>query len=204
MPLSERFCEALAYAARLHARQQRKVFHQPYVGHVMAVSAVVLHYGGSEDEAIAALLHDAAEDQGGAATLAEIGERFGAEVARIVAGCSDTLVSPKPPWRERKERHVAKMRQADDSIRLVAAADKLDNARTLVDEYRRCGERLWENFRGGRAGTLWYYRAMIDALAHPAAAAQVLRLLEEVARVVGQLEQLAGPSAGTAVNEPTA
>ena len=164
MMLSPRFNEALSYAAALHAQQRRKLSGEPYLAHLLAVAALVMEHGGSEDEAIAALLHDAVEDQGGLPTLDEIRRRFGSTVADIVEGCTDAVVSPKPPWRQRKEAYLARLHNASASIRLVSAADKLHNARAILREYRRIGEALWPNFRGGRDGTLWYYRAVVETL----------------------------------------
>lgn len=206
MELSSAFGDALAWAVALHAAQRRKVLETPYAGHLLAVTASVLQYGGAEEEAIAAVLHDAVEDQGGAPLLAEIEQRFGPRVAQLVLACSDAMLRPKPPWPERKRQHVAKMRTADDSVRLIVAADKLDNVRSLVDAYRRCGESLWQHFRGGREGTLWYYRAMLEALACPLPAApdnpaghtpraRTVELLAEVERAVSELERLASPLA---------
>lgn len=162
--LSERFAEAMRFAFELHRQQRRKVSGEPYLSHLLGVCAIVLSHGGGEEAAIAALLHDAAEDQGGAATLAEIRRRFGASVAETVEGCSDTIESPKPPWRQRKEAHLARMATASADVLLVTAADKLDNARALRRELARHGETLWTFFRGGRDGTLWYLRAMVAAL----------------------------------------
>jgi (p)ppGpp synthase/HD superfamily hydrolase len=130
--LGQRFQAALVQAARLHQRQVRKQSGVPYVSHLLAVCALVLEDGGSEDEAIAALLHDAVEDQGGAQTLDHIRNLFGDEVAAIVDGCSDTDQDPKPPWRERKEaylRHLADPATSASVLR-VATADKLHNARS--------------------------------------------------------------------------
>mgnify|MGYP005834630727 CR=1 FL=1 len=162
--LSDRFAEALRLAFELHRSQRRKVSGEPYLSHLLGVCAIVLAYGGDEDAAIAALLHDAAEDQGGQATLAEIGRRFGEAVAATVEGCSDTLETPKPPWRQRKEAHLNRMATASADVLLVMAADKLDNARALRRELVRRGESVWAFFRGGHEGTLWYYRAMVTAL----------------------------------------
>jgi GTP pyrophosphokinase len=166
MPFSPRFADALAYAAALHADQTRKVSGEPYMAHLLTVAAIVMENGGNEDESIAALLHDAVEDQGGQATLDEIGRRFGPMVAEIVAGCTDAFTKSdrKSPWRERKEKHIARLRDASGSVQLVVAADKLHNAQSLMREYRRRGESLWTFFHGGRDGTLWYYRAVTDVL----------------------------------------
>lgn len=190
MELSSRFTEALGYAAELHAHQRRKVSGEPYVAHLLAVTAVALQYGAGEDEAIAALLHDAIEDQGGAAIREEIRRRFGAEVVEIVDGCTDTDATPKPPWRRRKEAYLTRLRHASASVRLIKAADTLHNVRSVLAEYRLHGESLWRHFRGGREGSLWYYRAVTDTLmqveATPAA--------EELDRTLRQLEDLVGQS----------
>jgi (p)ppGpp synthase/HD superfamily hydrolase len=184
---STRFSDALSYAAALHAEQRRKLAGEPYVAHLLAVAAIVMEYGGDEDEAIAALLHDAVEDQGGAATRDEIRRRFGETVAGIVDGCTDTAESPKPPWRQRKEAFIARLRHATPSVRLVVAADKLHNARAILREHRRLGQSLWGHFRGGRDGTLWYYRTVVDTLQR----AETTALVEELDETVRQLERLA-------------
>lgn len=160
----------------------------PYVAHLLSVTGLVLEYGGDEDEAIAALLHDAAEDQGGEATLAEIRNRFGARVAEIVAACSDTLDDPKPPWRERKEQAIATARAADPSVRLVMAADKLHNATSVLREWRDVGDDVWQRFRGGRDGSLWYYREMAVALASD----DRTGVTRELVRVVAELHDVTG------------
>jgi GTP pyrophosphokinase len=188
MRLTERFRSALDYAASLHQSQMRKGTPVPYVAHLLAVSSLVLEHGGDEDEAIAALLHDAVEDQGGAATAGEIRRRFGDRVADIVLGCTDTDTYPKPPWRPRKEAHLERLRSAPPSALLVVAADKLHNARAMLGEYRQQGENVWTRFNGGREGPLWYYRATLELLSGRAAGP----LVDELARVVADLEALAG------------
>lgn len=185
--LTERFERALIFATRLHEGQRRKGSGVPYISHLLAVCALTIEYGGDEDEAIAALLHDAIEDQGGDAARAQILRNFGPRVAEIVDGCSDTDESPKPPWRARKEAYVRHVAEAPPSVRLVSACDKIHNARTLVMDYRVCGEQLWTRFTGGRAGTLWYYRAMVTALR----AAGASPVVEELDLVVAELEILA-------------
>lgn len=183
MALSERFCDALVLAARLHANQRRKLSGEPYVAHLLRVAGIVLEHVADEDEAVAALLHDAVEDQGGAATGRLIGERFGPRVAEIVHGCSDTDQTPKPPWRERKEAHLAHLREASASVRLISAADKLDNVRSILAAYRVMGEGIWERFRGGRDGTLWYFRSVAETLKQAGANP----LVDELARAVREL-----------------
>ncbi len=162
--LTRRFEEALIYALRLHAGQVRKGSGTPYFAHLMSVAALVIEDGGDEDEAIAGLLHDAIEDQGGAEVRAEIRRRFGERVAAIVDGCSDAETIPKPPWRARKERYVASLADASPAVIRVEAADKLHNARSILRDYRQLGESLWSRFSGGREGTLWYYREMTRIL----------------------------------------
>ncbi len=187
MTLSARFEEALILAARWHAGQVRKETTIPYIAHLLGVASIVLEQGADEDEAIAALLHDAVEDQGGEVILDEIRARFGDRVAEIVAGCTDAWTTPKSPWRERKEAYIAHLRQASASVRLVSAADKLHNARSILADYRVLGEALWSRFNGGKAGTLWFYRALVETLQ----AADPTPLVEELDRVVSEIERLA-------------
>ena len=185
------FESALKYASRLHAKQTRKRSGAPYISHLLAVAAIALEHGATEKEAIAALLHDAVEDQGGQETLEKIRRRYGKRVAGIVAACSDTDQLPKPPWRERKEAYVERLRSAPYSVRLVVAADKLHNARHLLSSYRVQGEDLWSHFTGDREGTLWYYRAVVDALATAAEPEenQLRAIIEEIDRTLAALQQ---------------
>jgi (p)ppGpp synthase/HD superfamily hydrolase len=148
MPYGEKLEHALLYASRLHRNQVRKGTSTPYITHLLAVASIVGENGGTEDEVVAALLHDAPEDQGGEATLRDIRLRFGDEVAEIVDGCTDTYQDPKPPWRERKERYLAHLANAPDSVRLVSSADKLHNARSVLSDYMLVGEDLWTRFNG--------------------------------------------------------
>src|SRR5579863_9659412 len=187
MLLTPRFEEALVCATQLHAEQTRKGTTIPYISHLLAVTSLVLEQGGNEDEAIAALLHDAVEDQGGADAREKIRRLFGDTVVAIVDGCSDTDVMPKPPWRARKERYIARLRSVSPSVRLVSAADKLHNVRSILADYRIFGEVLWSRFNGGKAGTLWYYRAATDALRE----AGPSPLLDELDRTLTELERLA-------------
>ena len=186
MELTLRFEEALIFATQLHAEQRRKGSDVPYIAHLLAVTSIVLENGGNEDEAIAGLLHDAIEDQGGAATREEIRRRFGDTVVDIVNGCTDADVTPKPPWRVRKEEYIEHLHVASSSVRLVSAADKLHNARAVLGDYRELGEMLWRRFHGGREGTLWYYRSVTDALRQGGTSP----LIEELERVVSELEKL--------------
>lgn len=151
MQLTDRFTAALVLAHNLHREQLRKATLVPYIAHLLTVSALVLENGGDEASAIAALLHDAAEDQGGDETLALIREKFGPQVAEIVVGCSDTFEIPKPPWRERKEAYLGHLPKASPEIQLVSLADKVHNARTILANLRTSGEDLWEfTSKGGK------------------------------------------------------
>ena len=188
MPYGEKFEEALVYAARVHRDQKRKGSGIPYVTHLMAVAAIVGENGGTEDEVISGLLHDAPEDAGGEERLRDIRGRFGEAVAETVAGCSDTFEDPKPPWRPRKEAYIEHVRGASSSVRLVSAADKLHNARSILADLRALGDDLWGRFTGGRGGTLWYYRALIEAYG---AQGEISAVVEELDRVVGEIEALA-------------
>ena len=158
MILGDRYRQALELAFSLHRTQERKGSGVPYVAHLLGVSSLALEYGADEDEAIAALLHDAVEDQGGMEAAAEIRGRFGERVTEIVLGCSDWAgEGEKPSWRERKERYLEHLERASTSVRLVSACDKLYNARSMVADLERLGEALWPRFTGGRDGSLWYY-----------------------------------------------
>jgi (p)ppGpp synthase/HD superfamily hydrolase len=186
--LASRFEEALSFALRLHAGQLRKGTTIPYVAHLLSVASIALQHGADEEEAIAALLHDAIEDQGGAKTREEIRRRFGDRVAAIVEACTDSDVTPKPPWKQRKQAYIAHVGTAPASVRLISASDKLDNARAILADYRSVGESLWDRFHGGREGTLWYYRCLVETFR----AAGSNALVEELDRVVTEIERLAG------------
>jgi (p)ppGpp synthase/HD superfamily hydrolase len=190
--VTDRFEQALVYAARLHRGQRRKGVGVPYISHLLGVASLVLEHGGDEEEAIAALLHDTIEDIGGEKVRPELRERFGERVLAIVEGCTDSDTHPKPPWRERKQAYLERLPRATRSVRLVCAADKLHNSRCLLADYRLVGESLWERFRGGRAGTLWYYRAVVEALRQ----ADPTPLVGELERVVAELEQAAEAASG--------
>ncbi len=187
MTLSPKFEQALVYATRIHGGQLRKKTRIPYIGHLLGVTAIALEYGANETEAIAALLHDAVEDCGGAERQREIEKKFGKEVGEIVAGCTDTDQTPKPPWRERKEKYIAHLKTASASTRLVSASDKLHNAQAIVHNLREDGDEVWERFTAGKEGALWYYRALVTAFREHGPSA----LIEELDRVVTEMERLA-------------
>jgi (p)ppGpp synthase/HD superfamily hydrolase len=161
--LTDRFTEAVAFAAELHATQLRKGTPVPYLAHLLAVCSLVLEDGGDEDQAIAALLHDAVEDQGGPPTLAEIRRRFGDRVAMIVEGCTDADTIPKPPWQTRKEQYIARLTHEPAEVLRVSVADKLHNARSMVADLRRDGNTMWSKFNSTRDQNLWYYRSLVAA-----------------------------------------
>ena len=185
--MTSRFENALVFATQLHREQRRKGSNVPYVSHLLAVAALVIEHGGDEDEAIAALLHDAIEDQGGPTARDRILRRFGERVTRIVEGCTDSQGIPKPPWEERKRVYIAGIGEESASVRLVSAADKLHNARCILSDYRNLGEEVWRRFVGRREGTLWYYRSVVDALVQSGRTP----LVDELERVVGEIENLA-------------
>lgn len=188
--LTARFREALVFAAQLHAGQIRKGSGVPYIAHLLGVTSIVLEHGGSEDQAIAALLHDAVEDQGGAAARARIRDLFGEHVAEIVDACTDSESMPKPPWRERKEAYLRRLRDEPEEARLVSAADKLHNARAIVADFRAQGESVWARFTGGKRGTLWYYNELVKIFRQGGPAALAAQLDE----VVAEMNRLAADS----------
>jgi (p)ppGpp synthase/HD superfamily hydrolase len=186
---SERLLKALAAAAQMHAAQRRKGTNIPYLSHLIGTCAIALDYGADEEEAISALLHDAIEDvtptEAARAAVAGFGER----VLRIVEGCTDSDEHPKPPWPERKEAYLRHLASADASILLVSAADKLHNARSVVADLRSVGDAVWDRFTESREESLWYYRALVDALrANPA---HRPKLIDELDRNVTEMEPLA-------------
>ncbi len=188
--LSNRFNQALTFAAELHAQQKRKGSGVPYVAHLLGVTSIALEYGANEEEAIAALLHDAIEDQGGAATREEIRCRFGDIVTAIVEGCTDTdSTNPKPPWKERKELYIAHLPKASPSVLLVSASDKLHNSRSILQDYRAVAESVWDRFKGGKTGTLWYYRALVEAFRETSVNPLLFAELERTVTAIEQLVQ---------------
>ena len=187
MELSKKFHEALEFSMQLHATQFRKDTSIPYGSHLLIVAGYVLDYGGTEQEAIAGLLHDAIEDQGGAPVAQEIEKRFGVDVKEIVEGCSDSHTTPKPPWRDRKEAYLRHLREASPSVRRVSAADKLHNARAILRDLRVFKDKLWNRFNAEQDEILWYYRALADTFK----ALDAGPLPEELDRVVSHIEELA-------------
>jgi (p)ppGpp synthase/HD superfamily hydrolase len=185
--LTDRYDQALKYAAQLHRSQLRKGGDIPYLGHLLSVSSLVIEGGGTETQAIAGLLHDAVEDQGGAPILAEIRAKFGDGVATIVDQCSDTDVVPKPPWKARKEAYIAHLETASEDTILVSLADKLDNARALLRDYRIVGAQLWQRFSvDDPKKHLWYYRSLLEVFEDR----NETWLVDELSRVLETLELL--------------
>ena len=184
--LGDRFEEALAFAARTHRTQLRKSSGIPYVGHLLGVCSLVIEDGGSEDEAIAALLHDAAEDRGGERMLDEIRTRFGDHVADIVAACSDTFETPKPPWQTRKQTYIDHLEDQPEPVLRVSLADKLFNARAILRDYLLVGDPVWTRFKAGRDAQLWYYRELAERfnLLLPG------RMAAELSEVVDELDRV--------------
>ena len=184
--LTERFDEALVYASCIHRDQRRKGADIPYVSHLLGVAAIAIENGATEDQAIAALLHDAVEDQGGAARLEDIRTRFGEQVARIVADCTDSDTEPKPPWRARKEAYLASLSHKPAASLEVSIADKTHNAGAIVADLYVHGARVWTRFTAGKDGSLWYYRELSDAftgLAPGMASDRFARLVDEMERL---------------------
>lgn len=188
--------DAFAYAAQRHATQRRKGTTTPYISHLMQVAGLVLEAGGDEQQAIAGLLHDAIEDAppGEADQVRrDIEHRFGKRVLKIVEGCTDADVQPKPEWWTRKRQYLEHLPHAGDDVLLVSAADKVHNARAILTDLKEHGAALWERFRTGRKGTLWYYRELVSAYREAGAAK---RLLEELEIAVEEIERLAGSNNG--------
>jgi (p)ppGpp synthase/HD superfamily hydrolase len=196
--LTDRFDRALLYATHVHGGQVRKGSSTPYVAHLLAVAATVLEYGGDEDLAIAALLHDSVEDQGGKARLEDVRNRFGERVARIVEACSDSLADTakgerKAHWQERKEAYIAHLRTADEDILRVSLADKVHNARAILRDLRKpdIGEKIWVRFSQPRERTLWYYRSLADRFRERLPG----QLSNELSEIVAVLEESRDPRA---------
>jgi (p)ppGpp synthase/HD superfamily hydrolase len=162
--LTSRFTGAIEYARIIHI-ERRKGTDVPFMAHLLGVASLVMGEAGhvgfpvTEDMVIAALLHDAAEDQGGEMRLKDIEYNFGSNVARMVEGLSDSLAedpNQKRPWPERKKAYIRRLRKEPADVRLVSAADKLYNARAILEDYREIGPRVWERFKRGREDQIWY------------------------------------------------
>ncbi len=193
--LTPRFADAFAYAHDVHAGMTRKGGTKiPYIAHLMGVTSLVLQYGGTEDEAIGALLHDAAEDAGGYERLADIEARFGPVVSAIVHGCSDSFETPKRAWLDRKREYIDHVATVSASAILVSVADKIHNVGAIIADYRQVGDALWARFNpdAGKTGTVWYYRSLVTAYRATAASASHTRALDDLDRLVTELEELVG------------
>jgi (p)ppGpp synthase/HD superfamily hydrolase len=189
--LTWRFDAALQFASGLHHSQTRKGGSIPYIAHLMSVCALVLEAGGDEDQAIAALLHDAVEDRGGRSTLDTVRQMFGDRVANTVESCSDSMETnpeQKLPWRSRKDKYLEHLRAANADALMVSAADKLHNARAVLADYRELGEALWSRFNAPKEDQLWYYGTLVAALQDAKAPKA---LVDELSLVVGELNRLA-------------
>jgi len=176
--LTSRYAEAVQYASELHADQTRKSTNIAYISHLLGVSSLVLEAGGDEDMAIAALLHDGPEDQGGQATLDEIRARFGDRVAHLVEGCTDSLSEDpedKAPWKERKVAYLDHVKDADDDVLTVSLADKLHNARAIVTDLMISGPETWDRFNATPTEILWYYEGILT-VGHEGQASTFLRV----------------------------
>jgi (p)ppGpp synthase/HD superfamily hydrolase len=197
---TDRLCKAVDYARILHI-ERRKGTGIPYMAHLFGVASLVMGEAGlaclpvTEDMVIAALLHDAVEDRGGAARLEDIGRNFGPEVARMVEGLSDSLAEEgdeKEPWEQRKRAYIERLRGEPADTRLISAADKLYNARSILEDYREIGPEIWRRFKRSRDLQLWYYDALLEVFK----SFEKMRIVGELERVVGELKEI---SAGEAV-----
>ncbi|MDO5553173.1 MAG: 2-amino-4-hydroxy-6-hydroxymethyldihydropteridine diphosphokinase [Planctomycetia bacterium] len=165
--MTERFAAALAWADELHRSQFRKGGKTPYVSHLLRVAGLALEFGADEETAIAALLHDAVEDQGGLETADEIERRFGKRVRKLVCDCSDSMTGracPKKPWRERKEKYLKHLNVASARARLISLCDKIDNLTSIVRDVEQYGLAVFDRFHGGLDGTVWYYEEVVRIL----------------------------------------
>jgi len=187
--LSPQFSQAVSWALELHSCHLRKGTQLPYVSHLLAVTALVLEAGGTEAEAIAAILHDAVEDT--IATVDEVRQQFGTEVAEIVAACTDAETDPKPPWEERKLAYINHLKTAPESVLIVSMADKYHNVNAILQDYSEIGDELWGRFTTGRDGTLWYYSELATVIGERATG-RLEQLGERFTRSVAELQQAAG------------
>ena len=165
--LSDRFFTAVVYATTLHRDQVRKSTTVPYICHPLGVAAILIEAGANEDQIIAGLLHDIAEDCGGEPRLEDIEKLFSKEIAEIVRGCSDSLTeseSNKAPSRERKEAHLKHLETASHDVLIVTAADKLHNARAIATDLEINGSALWARFNLDQESIIWYYKSVFAIL----------------------------------------
>jgi (p)ppGpp synthase/HD superfamily hydrolase len=192
--LTGRFTSAVDYARKVHT-ERRKGTDVPYMAHLLGVASLVMGEVGyvrlpvTEDMVIAALLHDAAEDHGGLPRLRDIEHNFGSNVARMVAGLSDSLTEDpgkKQSWLERKQTYIQKLREEPADVQLISVADKLYNARAILEDYREIGPRVWERFKRGRNDQIWYF----DELVKVFKSSGVNRIVDELERVVNELRQV--------------
>jgi|SRR3954470_2029117 len=186
--LTRRFDEAFAYAHATHAGHTRKGNGAPYIGHLMGVASIVIDDGGDEDQAIAALLHDAAEDCGGRGRLEDIRARFGEAVAKIVEDCTDSWSMPKAPWAERKKQYAEHARTLGAASLRVSAADKVHNAYAILRDLRNVGDQVWERFNAGADDIVAYYQALVRAYREAGGG----RLVDELDRIVRAIEREMG------------
>ncbi len=189
--LSDQFLAAFSKAFTLHGDQLRKASQIPYIAHLMTVSALVMENGGNEEQAIAALLHDAVEDAGGLETLEEIRETFGDYVADLVDGCTDSYTQPKEDWKPRKIAYLEKLKNASDDVKLISLADKVHNARSILRDLHRTGENTWDKFKGKKSGTLWYYQSLakiFDDAPYPNLQNELRNLVDEMQTLANLME----------------
>lgn len=209
MKLTERFNQALSFALELHSSQYRKDTEIPYFSHLIAVASLVLEHGGNEDQAIAALLHDAIEDQaesyGGLDRLRQtIQTVFGEKVLTLIEACTDADTIPKPPWKERKVTYIKHLETVPEEALLISVADKLHNARCILADYRVLGELLWSRFQGSRADIVWYYTSLLKLYkARNAATPSLLSQLEEVVQTLAMLVNYAALTEDCGINTCT-
>jgi (p)ppGpp synthase/HD superfamily hydrolase len=192
LQLGNRFTDAIDYARILHV-ERRKGTDIPYMAHLLGVAALVIGEAGhapvTEDMVIAAILHDAAEDHGGQLRLDDIAYNFGANVAHMVEGLSDSLAEDannKAPWLERKETYLKRLREEPSDVQLISAADKLYNARAVLDDYRQVGPEVWKRFKRGRNDQIWYFRELLKVFKKSGGN----RIVSELERVIAELEKI--------------
>lgn len=156
----DKYLEAYVYSYKLHKKQTRKGSNIPYFTHLSSVSNLIIENNGTTTQAIAGLLHDAVEDQGGAKTLAVIKRKFGPRVAKIVDQCSDTTIKPKPPWKKRKIKYIKDIKNKSQDTLLVSLCDKYHNANCILSDYQKVGEEIWDRFTASKQETFWYYESL--------------------------------------------